>query len=250
MTKIASHRGGTLEYGDSTPAGFIASAAMALEEVEFDVHPTKDNHIIVHHDATLDRTTDTHGEIVRRTLEEIKAARINYTPAAAPLTLEELCTIYRPSHVNFRCEIKAGVSGHPYENFVPKVLETLQKNVMIERTVFSSFNYQTLRVLTSLTDRPVLWLVSPMVLRQIGLEDVIALAKAINVPELALSAAIATLQDAEKIRSAGLDFGVWGAHDRETLMHAFHMQAKVLTTDRPSLAIACRTEWQSQGGAQ
>ena len=58
MTHIASHRGGTLEFGDSTPRGFSATALMALEEVEFDVHPTVDGAIIVHHDATLDATTD------------------------------------------------------------------------------------------------------------------------------------------------------------------------------------------------
>lgn len=39
MTRIASHRGGTLEFGDSTPHGFTATAAMALEEVEFDLSP-------------------------------------------------------------------------------------------------------------------------------------------------------------------------------------------------------------------
>ena len=36
MTRIASHRGGTLEFGDSTPQGFAATAKMPLEEVEFD----------------------------------------------------------------------------------------------------------------------------------------------------------------------------------------------------------------------
>lgn len=246
MTTIASHRGGTLEYGDSTPAGFIASAAMALEQVEFDVHPSSDHHIIVHHDATLDRTTDRQGEIAKLTLAEIKAARINYSPAASPLTLEELCAIYHPSKVDFRCEIKAGVSGHIYEDFVPKVIDVLKQQDMLARTVFSSFNYQTLRILKSLTGNPVLWLVSPQVLRQIGLEDVIAMAKAIGVPELGLNATLATKQEAEAIRAAGLDFGVWGAHITETLLNAFNMKAKVLTTDRPTLAIECRSEWLKQ----
>ena len=69
MTRIASHRGGTLEFGDSTPRGFSATAQMAVEEVEFDVHPTIDGVIMVHHDATLEGTTDRSGALPRVALK-------------------------------------------------------------------------------------------------------------------------------------------------------------------------------------
>lgn len=113
MTFIASHRGGTLEFGDSTPQGFAATAAMALEQVEFDVHPTSDGAIIVHHDATLDRTTDRTGAINAQTEAEVRTAVINYGAGAHPITIQELCAIYRPSAVNLRCEIKPDEHGQP-----------------------------------------------------------------------------------------------------------------------------------------
>lgn len=58
------------------PLGFAATARMAVEEIEFDLHPTADGAIVVHHDATLDRTTDTRGVIAAMTLAEVKRARI------------------------------------------------------------------------------------------------------------------------------------------------------------------------------
>lgn len=63
VTRIASHRGGTLAFGDSTPQGVRATAGMAPQEVEFDVHPTADGVIMVPQDTTLGRTTDATGAI-------------------------------------------------------------------------------------------------------------------------------------------------------------------------------------------
>lgn len=247
-TRIASHRGGTLEYGDSTPSGFAATARMAVEEVEFDVHPTADGAIVVHHDATLDRTTDTAGVIAEMTLAQVKRARIDYSPAEAPLTLEELCAIFRPSPVDFRCEIKSGSDRRPYADFVPKVVACLERGAMLERTGFSSFDYETLCELKAASGRPVLWLVSPDVLYHLGLRAICDLARAIGVPELALSARLARAEEAAFIRGEGLDFGVWGAHDRATLRNAFGIGAKVLTSDRPSLALLCRDAFLAEEG--
>ncbi|MEC9469579.1 MAG: glycerophosphodiester phosphodiesterase family protein, partial [Pseudomonadota bacterium] len=117
MTRIASHRGGTLEFGDSTPAGFEATARMALEEVEFDLHPTADGAIMVHHDATLERTTDRSGAICDLREAEVRSATIDYGAGSHPLSLQELCAIYRRSAVGFRCEIKPGPDRRPYADF-------------------------------------------------------------------------------------------------------------------------------------
>ena len=138
MTRIASHRGGTLEFGDSTPQGFAATAKMPLEEVEFDVHPTADGAIMVHHDATLDGTTDRSGAIAAMSEAEVRAAIINYGAGGHPISLEELCAIYSDSTVNFRCEIKPGVDGRPYENFVPRVVVLPPERGLLARCVFSA----------------------------------------------------------------------------------------------------------------
>lgn len=240
MTRIASHRGGTLDYGDSTPRGFAASAQMALEELEFDVHPTKDGAIVVHHDATLDRTTDTSGAISDKTLAEVKAATIHYAEGGHPLTLEELCALYRTSHVTFRCEIKPGADYRPYPDFVPKVVETLRRENMLERTGFSSFLVENLDALAAATDRPKLWLISPQVLWQLGPQTILELCKSHQITEIAVQAGVASADLMAEITAGGVEFGVYGAHDAKTIDHVLALGVKVFTTDRPHLAIARR----------
>lgn len=240
MARIASHRGGTLEFGDSTPQGFAATAKMALEEVEFDVHPTADGAIMVHHDATLDGTTDRSGAIAAMSEAEVRAAVINYGAGGHPISLSELCAIYADSKVDFRCEIKPGIDGRPYPDFVPHVVELLARHGMLERTTFSSFLVDSLDDLAAATHRPMLWLVSPSVLRQLGPAAVIEVARAHNIPEIGVHVDTADAALMAMVRGAGLDFGCWAAHTTEQIEKVLALGVKVFTTDRPSLAIALR----------
>ncbi len=47
--------------------------AAGADRLELDVHATRDGHVVVLHDATLDRTTDGTGPIRERTLAEVEA---------------------------------------------------------------------------------------------------------------------------------------------------------------------------------
>lgn len=246
MTRIASHRGGTLEFGDSTPHGFAATAVMALEEVEFDLHPTADGAIVVHHDPTLDATTDLTGVIADMTLAEIKVATIRYGAGSHPLTLGELCALYAESQVNFRCEIKPGIDGLPYENFVGPVIAELQRHSMLERTTFSSFLVASMDEIGQAATRPRLWLVSPQVLRQLGSDAVIETAIAHGIPEIGVHIDTADAALMAKVQAAGLDFGCWAAHNRAQITKALDLGVKVFTTDRPTLAVAVRTEYRRE----
>lgn len=249
MTRIASHRGGTLEFGDSTPQGFSATARMSLEEVEFDVHPTADGEIVVHHDATLDATTDTTGIIAQMALADIRKATIRYSAGGHPLTLDELCAIYASSQVNFRCEIKPGVDGVPYQGFVDRVVERLRSGSMLERTTFSSFLIRSMDDLAASTDRPSLWLVSPPVLKQLGPDAVIELAAAHGIREIGVHIDTADEALRDTVTAAGVHFGCWAAHSTTQIHKALELGVKVFTTDRPTLAIAIREKWNARATA-
>lgn len=243
MTRIASHRGGTLEFGDSTPTGFRSTARLPLEEVEFDLHPSIDGAIMVHHDPTLDGTTDKSGEICKLTEAEIRAARINYSVGEHPISLAELCELYADSAVDFRCEFKPDCNGLPYPDFVPKAIKVLKHHNMLKRTGFSSFLLATLDELARHTDRTRLWLVSPAVQTQLGLKAVIEVAQAHGIPEIGLNIDRADTQVMAQIEQAGIEFGCWAAHDAAQITKALQLKVKVFTTDRPNLAIALRTSF-------
>ena len=249
VTRIASHRGGTLEFGDSTPHGFRTTAAMAVDEVEFDVHPTADGAIMVHHDATLDRTTDRTGAIRDLPEAAVRAAVIDYSGGQHPISLSELCDIYRDSRVTLRCEIKPGPGGVAYADFAHRVVAEIERCGMLAKTGFSSFLVPTLEELRDVTDRPLLWLVSPPVLTQLGASAVAHLAKAQGIPEIGINVDTATETLRDHIRGEGLEFGCWAAHTTAQIDHALQLGVKVFTTDRPSLAIARRDAFHKETAA-
>jgi glycerophosphoryl diester phosphodiesterase len=72
VTAIA-HRGASSYAPENTFAAFDLAVEMGISDIELDVQFTKDSHIIVIHDETLDKTTNATGPVSERTLEEIKA---------------------------------------------------------------------------------------------------------------------------------------------------------------------------------
>jgi glycerophosphoryl diester phosphodiesterase len=78
---VVAHRGGGLAagkslYPENSRAALAASIALGAEMAELDVQKTKDGVYVVLHDTWLDRTTTCRGELIERTLEELKDCRL------------------------------------------------------------------------------------------------------------------------------------------------------------------------------
>ena len=71
---LTAHRGWRSKYPENTMLSFRKALELDIDGIEMDVHMTGDYHIVVCHDATLDRTTDSTGMISRMTLEEVRKA--------------------------------------------------------------------------------------------------------------------------------------------------------------------------------
>jgi glycerophosphoryl diester phosphodiesterase len=69
---IIAHRGDSARRPENTPAAFALALAVGAELVELDVRLSRDGHVVVIHDATVDRTTDGTGEVAALTLAEIR----------------------------------------------------------------------------------------------------------------------------------------------------------------------------------
>ena len=68
-----AHQGGAREAPSSTLYAFRAALAAGATALEMDVHATSDGHLVVCHDATVDRTTNGHGAIAELTLAEVQS---------------------------------------------------------------------------------------------------------------------------------------------------------------------------------
>ena len=100
---VVAHRGchevASAHNFGQTPENSLAALAhcvtLGVDMMETDVHMTADGHLVIMHDATVDRTTDGHGTIARMTLAEIRKLRLrqNLGGYAEPLTQEHVPTL-------------------------------------------------------------------------------------------------------------------------------------------------------------
>jgi len=68
-----AHQGGAREGPSSTLHAMRQAVAEGAHAIELDVHATADRHLVVCHDATVDRTTEGAGRIADLTLAEVQS---------------------------------------------------------------------------------------------------------------------------------------------------------------------------------
>ena len=73
-----AHRGGCDLGPENTIAAFDIGLAAGADGLELDVHLSADGVVVVHHDKTLDRTTDAAGPIAERTADELARVDAGY----------------------------------------------------------------------------------------------------------------------------------------------------------------------------
>lgn len=70
---VLAHAGGDQDHPHSTLYGYAESVAAGTDVLELDVQLTSDGVLVVQHDDTVDRTTETTGEVADLTLEQLQA---------------------------------------------------------------------------------------------------------------------------------------------------------------------------------
>ena len=85
---VIAHRGGAGLLPENTMPAFRNAVALGCDALELDVHGTRDGHIVVSHDPSVDRTTEGTGSIRELSLAEVQRLRV--TPS-----LESDCRIPR-----------------------------------------------------------------------------------------------------------------------------------------------------------
>lgn len=71
--QLCAHRGDVAVAPENTIPAFESAVKKGAPQIEFDVNLSKDGHLVIMHDATIDRTTNGKGKVTDFTLEELKA---------------------------------------------------------------------------------------------------------------------------------------------------------------------------------
>src|SRR5690349_12465081 len=82
---VYAHRGGAALRPENTIAAFDYGLSLGADGLEFDVRLSRDGVVVVHHDETLERTTNAAGAVSSLTAEELSRvdAGHSFSPAEA-----------------------------------------------------------------------------------------------------------------------------------------------------------------------
>src|SRR5438093_2429836 len=75
---VFAHRGGSALGPENTMAAFDEGLRSGADGLELDVHLSRDGRVVVHHDRTLERTTNLSGLVADRTADELARADAAY----------------------------------------------------------------------------------------------------------------------------------------------------------------------------
>ena len=139
MVVNVAHRGASGNYPENTLIAFQKALEIGVDEIELDLHMTKDEHLIVMHDSTVDRTTDGTGAIAELTLTEIKALDAGsvfgeqFRGERVP-TWEEALDLVQ-GKVRLNVHLKEG--GNPDGHYERKVTRALREFQMVDASILA-----------------------------------------------------------------------------------------------------------------
>ncbi len=243
LPEIAAHRGGS-RYPENTLSGFRHAASYGVEQVELDVHLTRDGQLLVMHDETLDQTSFGSGPISGFTLAEIQAGPLRQIDESAP-SLDQALKALAPSGMRVRIEIKPGGSPDGYETTHRQVTMLADRHGMSDRITIMSFDPAALAYFTG-SGVPTSLSVWPS--DQVTLETftrVVARAAAACIDDLGLSFGRTTPAMLALAAQAGLTAGLWTVNDASRLDYWLRQPVAYILTDHPDIAKRVRNRLQS-----
>jgi glycerophosphoryl diester phosphodiesterase len=241
MTDIVSHRGGALLWPENSRMAFENTTALPVEQVEFDVHFSRDRALVVIHDATLDRTTDGSGPVADKDWTALSDLILRGTGGQTMLLLEEVIAIFRPTPIGLRLEIKPDAHRRLYPGLPERIVDALADHDMLQRTIVTSFQIDSIsHAIARGRPKGTIWLVTPDVQVDIGLAAACDLAVRRGVSMLGVRSTMLNEAVVGTVREAGLGISAWACNDAATIARILALGVDSMTTDRPDLALKLR----------
>lgn len=228
---MVAHRGASAYAPENTIAAFELALAQGADVLEFDVHLSRDDHPVVIHDFTVDRTTNGNGPVRELTVRELKrldaGAWFKQKFAGQQIqTLHEILERFR-GRASFGVELKAGSDFYP--GIEERVVSTLQTYDVTERALLLSFDHAALGRVRAL---------DPSV-KTGALVAHRPLDPGVVAPGIATAlcprAELLTEADARRTLAAGLELFVWVSNDPALLDRLIAWGVTGIVTDRPDL---------------
>ena len=257
---VFAHRGGSALRPENTLVSFDHGLSLGADGVELDVHLSRDGVVVVHHDDTLDRTTDVRGPISARTADELSRVDAGYwfspnagtagTPTPTyPFRGKEIgvprlrAVLERHHSARFIIELKT-----PEADLVRRTIDEVRAAGLVERVALGSFHGRALhearryepRIPTGAAREETRWALYRSRLRwPLGRTKY----RELQVPERVGTTVIVTPRFIAHAHRAGLPVRIWTVDTREDMERLLGWGADSIISDRPDVAVAVVREW-------
>lgn len=255
-----AHQGGSFEGPSSTLAAIEHALGVGASAIELDVHATKDRHLVVCHDHTIDRTTNHHGSIDQLTLEELREVDSAFwwiegdvvTPGREPAayrhrglaprdrrygvaTLDEVMTAFPDVLLNL--DIKR--TAPEVEGYEQLLAEELRRHSRAESAIVASFHDAAIQRFRAIapevataagTDETVAFFMSSL-----SAEPIVPPARALQVPVRFEGVEVVTRPFVEAAHAADLAVHVWTVNEEEEMASLLELGVDGIISDRPSV---------------
>ncbi len=234
---IVAHRGSSADFPENTLAAFRHAFADGATAIELDVHLTGDNHIVVIHDDTLQRTTSGKGSVGKTSFKKIRSLSAGrwFSRSCAgehvPTLGEVIRLIDTTRGLNIELKQKPGLRGTRL--LVDLCCELIAANRAHDRVLVSSFHHEYLRYLRHIDSTIALgMLYHPIKHRFVS---PIRICKSLKAQYLILSGSAISPAIVSKAQGQGISVGEYTINTSSRLTRALRMDVTAVYTDTPRL---------------
>ncbi len=133
--KIVAHRGGAVMAEENSMEAIKKAIQLEVDMIEIDIRITKDGHLVLMHDKSVNRTTDGKGYLKKMTFEDLKKLQLkNGEPIP---TLEDVLDLISNHSIKLLIEVKTGKNYNP---ILENLVALIKKKSMEEQVAIFSFN--------------------------------------------------------------------------------------------------------------
>lgn len=236
---VFAHRGGSLLAPENSYSAFEAGADAGADGLELDVHLSADGEVVVHHDATLERTTSGAGPVAARTAAELSA--IDPGDGRGVPTLREVLARHASLRVIIEMKVDTAAMGEA-------VARVVAEAGAVDRVCMAGFGGRSVaaaraalpRVASSASSRE-----ARMALYRswIGWRPRRLPYGGFQVPETAQGHRVVSPRFVRHAHRCGLRVQVWTVNDEADMRRLLAWGVDALISDRPDLAVATRDAW-------
>lgn len=239
--QVFAHRGGAALRPENTLLAFDHGMALGADGLELDVHLSRDGVVVVHHDATLERTTNGRGPIAALTAGELAHLDAGHhfngfrgLTGGVP-TLRQVLARYPSALLIIELKVNDPVLAY-------RTIDEVRAAGAIERAAVGSFGTRVLRAARAYEPR--------LVTGASRQETRLALYRsrihwpvrhppndAFQVPEWSGSTRVVSPRFVKHAHERGVAVQVWTVNDADDMRRLLDWGVDGLISDRPDLAV-------------